>query len=98
MEFDSQCVGPTPRYLKRVATERLTRGIDDNHAIQGTVLWLPARKDLPDRAVRRAHGKGPIEEGIYDHPVVVVSRPLRDSREVHFHLVSINPVRRRVCC
>jgi hypothetical protein len=51
-------------------------------------MWLPALEDLPERAVRRAHGKGAVEEGIYNHPVVVVSRPLDDERCVHFHLVS----------
>lgn len=51
-------------------------------------MWLPAAEDLPERAVRRAHGKGAVEDGIYNHPVVIVSRPAEDEQAVHFHLVS----------
>jgi hypothetical protein len=68
--------------------------LDDDHAFQGQVLWLPAKSELIKDAVKRAHGKGPVEGGIYDHPVVVVSRPLGDSREVHFYVVSTSPMKR----
>ncbi|KAF1960267.1 hypothetical protein CC80DRAFT_438915, partial [Byssothecium circinans] len=43
---------------------------------------------LPHRAVLRAHGKGAVEEGIYDHPVVVISRPAADSQIIHFHIIT----------
>jgi hypothetical protein len=75
--------------LTRAKTERNEINFDHIHASQGKVLWLPAKEDLPERAVRRAHGKGAIEEGIYNHPVVVVSHPHEESQVVHFHLVSI---------
>jgi hypothetical protein len=58
-------------------------------------FWLPPMEELPPRAVRRAHGKGAIEEGIYNHPVLVVSRPLDENHVVHFHIVSLpKPFRR----
>jgi hypothetical protein len=84
--------------LKRATSERPERCVDDAHASQGKVMWLRAKDELPDRAVKRAHGKGPVEEGIYDHPVVVVSRPLGDNREVHFYLVSMAIVKKRLRC
>jgi hypothetical protein len=77
------------RTIQRAKTDGLAVRIDDYHNLQGRVLWLPAKEDLPERAVRRAHGKGAIEEGIFDHPVVVVSRPLANDHVVHFHLVSV---------
>jgi hypothetical protein len=47
-------------------------------------LWLPAKEGLPKHAVRRAHGKGAVEEGIFNHPIVVVSRPKDQSDIIHF--------------
>lgn len=64
------------------------RKVDETLVTQGTVLWLPAKEDLPKHAVRRAHGKGAVEEGIFNHPIVVVSRPKDQSDIIHFHLVS----------
>jgi len=71
----------------RTVTEGPQRDVDDSDVTQGTVFWLPAKEDLPERAVRRAHGKGAVEEGIYNHPVVAISRPSDESHTVHFHLV-----------
>ncbi|KAH8730190.1 hypothetical protein GQ44DRAFT_816956 [Phaeosphaeriaceae sp. PMI808] len=68
--------------------ERVEGCVDDKHVTQGRVLWLPAKEDLPERAVRRAHGKGAIEEGIYNHPVVVISRSINESHSIHFHLIT----------
>jgi hypothetical protein len=62
--------------------------VNEDDVVQGRILWLPPKKDLPTRAVRRAHGKGAIEEGIFNHPVVVISRPAEEANIVHFHLVS----------
>ncbi|KAF3025446.1 hypothetical protein E8E12_000169 [Didymella heteroderae] len=45
-------------------------------------------ENLPGCAVRRAHGKGAVEDGIHNHPVVVVSRPVADEQVVHFHLIT----------
>lgn len=76
-----------PQMLHRVQTEQVGRRKDDASIAQGRIMWLPAMEDLPERAVRRAHGKGAVEDGIYNHPIVIVSRPLDDERCVHFHLV-----------
>jgi hypothetical protein len=81
--------------LIRSQTEGGDRKVDETLVTQGTVLWLPAKEDLPERAVRRAHGKGAIEEGIFNHPIVVVSRPKDESHLIHFHLVSALPAVRR---
>lgn len=78
----------TPQPLQRAQTEQLRSSQDDHGIAQGRIMWLPAAEELPERAVRRAHGKGAVEDGIYNHPVVVVSRPADDEQSVHFHLVS----------
>jgi hypothetical protein len=78
--------------LEQSETEASDRKVDETLVTQGTVLWLPAKEDLPEHAVRRAHGKGAIEEGIFKHPIVVVSRPRDENRNIHFHLVSGLPV------
>jgi hypothetical protein len=70
------------------ATSRVQIGADGANVVQGHVFWLPAEEELPPRAVRRAHGKGAVEEGIYGHPVVAVSRPAEESHTVHIQLVS----------
>ena len=77
-----------PQMLQRAQSEQVGMRRRDDGVAQGRIMWLPAMEDLPERAVRRAHGKGTVEKGIYNHPVVVVSRPLDDERCVHFHLVS----------
>ena len=77
-----------PHMLQRAQSEQVGMRKGGDGIAQGRIMWLPAMEDLPERAVRRAHGKGAVEEGIYNHPVVVVSRPLDDERCVHFHLVS----------
>src|SRR4051794_12734713 len=74
--------------FQRTLTERNERGVDCDDIVQGRIFWLAAKEELPERAVRRAHGKGAIEEGIYNHPVVVISRPAEEDHLVHFHLVS----------
>jgi hypothetical protein len=63
----------------------------DDEVVQGQIFWLPPREELPEKAVRKAHGKGMVEEGIYNHPVVVISRPANDKDMVHFHLVCDDP-------
>jgi hypothetical protein len=75
--------------LQRASTDMMEATVDDAQFSQGRIFWLPPKVELPERAVKRAHGKGTIEDGIYDHPVVVVSRPAEESHIVHFHLVSI---------
>jgi hypothetical protein len=89
-------IGTSGYILERSRTEIVDRHVNESQVVQGTVLWLPAKEDLPERAVRRAHGKGAIEEGIFNHPVVVVSRPEDESHVIHFHLVSTSllPTRR----
>lgn len=68
--------------------------VESKDIVQGRVLWLPQKHELPEKAVRRAHGKGAVEEGIYNHPVVIISRPEEEPNIVHFHLVGrtvVNP-------
>ncbi|KAF1993122.1 hypothetical protein P154DRAFT_389322, partial [Amniculicola lignicola CBS 123094] len=62
--------------------------VNEREVVQGKILWLPMRDELPEKAVRRAHGKGAVEEGVYNHPVVIISRPEDDTRVVHFHVVT----------
>lgn len=81
-------IGHNNEHDLRRTTTGFQRHFDDRYAVQGRVLWLPAKEDLPKRAVRRAHGKGAIDEGIYNHPIVVISRPDEESNVIHFHLVS----------
>lgn len=73
---------------QQALTERVESDVEEADIVPGRILWLPSREVLPDRAVRRVRGKGAIEEGIYSHPVVVLSRPADESHTVHFHLVS----------
>lgn len=77
--------------------------LQDQNVIQGRVFWLPSKEevaknaskeklsneDLWKREVRRGHSSGAIDERIYSHPVVVVSRPQAQSRLVQFLLVSV---------
>ncbi|KAL1612441.1 hypothetical protein SLS60_000668 [Paraconiothyrium brasiliense] len=76
---------PAPR---RASTQKEARRVDEAEVVIGRVFWLPPHEELPPRAVRRAHGKGAVEEGIYNHPIVVVSRPAEEPQVVHFHIVS----------
>lgn len=80
----------SPNLLDRSVTEgaRTERVVEDRHITQGAIFFLPAEKDLPRNAVRRAHGKGRIEDKIHDHPVVVISRPASETNIVHFHLIT----------
>lgn len=86
---------PTQSFSEsRRSTSRDDTAIDENDVVQGRIFWLPQKEELPSRAVRRAHGKGAVEEGIYNHPVVVISRPADEPNVVHFHLVRIEKGRR----
>ncbi|EUC50070.1 hypothetical protein COCMIDRAFT_82845 [Bipolaris oryzae ATCC 44560] len=61
--------------------------VKDVDVVQGKIFWLPVEEDLPRQAVKRAHSTG-VVEGIYGHPVVVVSRPAEDSHIAHFQVIS----------
>lgn len=74
---------------RRASTQKEIRRIEEADIAIGRVFWLPPQEELPARAVRRAHGKGAVEEGIYNHPIVVVSRPAEEPQVVHFHIVSL---------
>ncbi|KAJ4357864.1 uncharacterized protein N0V89_002441 [Didymosphaeria variabile] len=78
----------SPTAPRRASTQKELRRVDEAEVVIGRVFWLPPQEELPPRAVRRAHGKGAVEEGIYNHPVVVVSRPAEEPQVVHFHIVS----------
>lgn len=62
--------------------------VKNEDVIQGQILWLPPFKEMPAGAVKRIRGKGPVEEGMFDHPLVVCSRPAKKQNLVQFHLVS----------
>lgn len=62
--------------------------VESEEVVQGRILWLPQKHELPPKAVRRAHGKGAVEEGIYNHPIVVISRPAEEDNIIHFHLIT----------
>ncbi|RAR11658.1 hypothetical protein DDE82_000605 [Stemphylium lycopersici] len=62
-------------------------GAEDDDVAQGRVFWLPAEEELPSQAVKRACGKGAVED-VYGRPVVVISRPADDRRTAHFQLIS----------
>ncbi|EOA85830.1 uncharacterized protein SETTUDRAFT_169604 [Exserohilum turcica Et28A] len=61
--------------------------VKEAHVVQGRVIWLPVEEDLPQGAVQRVNGRC-VDEGIYGHPVVVVSRPAEDSHTVHFQIIT----------
>ncbi|KAF2736434.1 hypothetical protein EJ04DRAFT_489940 [Polyplosphaeria fusca] len=73
---------------QRPPSPRDERPVAEGEVVPGRILWLPSREDLPAKAVRRAHGKGAVEEGIYNHPIVVISRPAEDRHMAHFHLIT----------
>lgn len=79
-------------------SQRDEKGVNEQDLVQGRILWLPPKHELPVKAVRRAHGKGAVEEGIYNHPVVIISRPADDKDTIHFHLVSSGFRRGRQGC
>lgn len=64
--------------------------IDGSDVIKGRILWLPRKDELPKDAVKRAKGRRKVDDGVYDHPVVIVSRPKDDDRMAHFHPVSLS--------
>ncbi|KAF2794917.1 hypothetical protein K505DRAFT_241024 [Melanomma pulvis-pyrius CBS 109.77] len=77
-----------PRPHKRSSCQLDGKCVEEDDVVQGRIFWLPPKAELPEKAVRRAHGKGVVEEGIYNHPVVVVSRPADERNVVHFHLIT----------
>lgn len=87
-------LNPTPQEwmyaqsFPRATTEEPERRVEDGDVHQGRIFWLPSKDDLPKGAVKRVRGKGAIEEGIYCHPVVVVSRPAENSRLAHIQLIT----------
>ncbi|ORX92744.1 hypothetical protein BCR34DRAFT_250516 [Clohesyomyces aquaticus] len=77
-----------PAVSRRASTQKEHKTVEDEDVAQGRIFWLPLREDLPERAVKRAHGKGAIEEGIYNHPIVILSRLAADRYIVHFQLIT----------
>ncbi|KAF2801420.1 uncharacterized protein BDZ99DRAFT_355642, partial [Mytilinidion resinicola] len=61
----------------------------------GRILWLPPFEEVPTGAVQRVRGKGPVDEKMFNHPVVICSRPWEASKGqdiygsmVHFHVIT----------
>ena len=80
-----------PSVPRRASTQKDITRVDEADVAIGRVFWLPPKEELPPRAVRRAHGKGAVEEGIYNHPVVVISQPAEEPECIHFHIVRTEP-------
>lgn len=76
------------RWSERRTKSRDQIGAQDDDVVQGRVFWLPAEEELPKQAVKRACGKGAVED-VYGRPVVVISRPANDRRTTYFQLVSM---------
>lgn len=71
-------------------TEGFEVALEEDDIVPGRILFLPNKVDLPKGAVKRVttKGNGAVEDGVYRHPVVVISRPAKESTTVHFQLVS----------
>jgi hypothetical protein len=80
-----------------MADAKMDQRAEKHDVVQGHIYWLPSKEELPGRAIRRAHGKGAIEEGIYSHPIVIVSHPAEEGHVVHFHLVSTGLLNHWTC-
>jgi len=81
---------PGSQSIPRTSTiKRINRKLDTDEVSSGYVFLLPPKEELPEHAVKRVRGKGPIEEGIYNHPIVVVSRPAEQDDIVHFQIVRV---------
>lgn len=72
---------PVPRF----------QSIYEDELVQGRIFWLPRRDQLPPKSVCRAQGRQPVDELIYDHPVIIVSHPAEEPNIVHFHVVGTYP-------
>jgi hypothetical protein len=88
--LSSNIMDTVRRNSKSRSQPETMNAVSTSEVAQGRIFWLPSKEELPERAIRRAHGKGAVDEGIYNHPVVVVSRPEQDSDIVHFQVVSSN--------
>lgn len=67
----------------------MPRTVTSEDVVQGRILFLPPFHETPENSVRRVFGKGPVDEGMFDHPVVICSRPADEEEDVvHFHIVS----------
>jgi hypothetical protein len=67
-------------------TGKATFQPDSSLNIQGKIFYLPPKNQLPEGAMKRVRPKGGlIEDGVYNHPVVVISRPYNTDHLVHFH-------------
>ncbi|KAF2491256.1 hypothetical protein BU16DRAFT_543491 [Lophium mytilinum] len=73
----------------------MERTIKSQDAVAGRILWLPPFVEVPAGAVERVRGKGPVDEKMFNHPVVVCSRPWSASEgqdslgsRAHFHIIT----------
>ena len=79
---------PVSFHTRRSSCQQDDSVLEDEDVVQGRILWLPPKDKLPSRAVKRAHGKRGVEEGIFNHPIVVISRPEDEPTVVYFHIVT----------
>ncbi|KAH9876344.1 hypothetical protein J1614_004223 [Plenodomus biglobosus] len=94
-QYDTASVKTTPRQPlasptdREPSTETTVRKTEENDILPGRIFWLPTEKELPEQVVRPAYGKGPIDDGIYSHPLVITSRTVDGGHSAHFQLVSL---------
>jgi hypothetical protein len=77
-----------PSRTQRPSVQPVSRTVVSEDVVQGRILFLPPFNETPAGAVQRVFGKGPADEGMFDHPVVICSRQADDEDIVHFHIVS----------
>lgn len=73
---------------QRSSTHPVAHTVTSEDVVQGQILFLPPFHETPENSVRRVFGKGPVDEGIFDHPVVICSRPADEEDVVHFCMVT----------
>ncbi|KAK8218665.1 hypothetical protein IWZ01DRAFT_538254 [Phyllosticta capitalensis] len=74
----------------RISAHVYDDSIGSPDIVIGRILWLPSIAELPKNAVQQAHPKAEAAaDDVYNHPVVVCSRPSRD-RVQFFIITSFN--------
>jgi len=86
-----------PSGMQRPSIQSVARTVTSEDVAQGRILFLPPFHETPGNSVQRVFGKGPVDEGMFDRPVVICSRPADEGGVVHFHIVSSLAGRRTSC-
>ncbi len=73
-----------PFGMQRSSIQPAASTVTSEDVVQGRILFLPPFHETPENSVQRVFGKGPVDEGIFDHPVVICSRPVDEEDVVHY--------------